>query len=101
MASLSTMKVQSACSKVVWVVKTVLYGSTTEVETCGPGYTANSNLAFLPYSKDNCSNSKEPKPEPVPPPKECVKRKPCNPSHWSDILLILSITSSSKSLPTV
>ena len=32
MASLSTMKAQSECSRVVWVVKMELYGSTTAVE---------------------------------------------------------------------
>jgi hypothetical protein len=33
MASLSTMKAQSECSKVVWVVRMELYGSTTAVAT--------------------------------------------------------------------
>jgi hypothetical protein len=36
-ASLSTMKEQSECSRVVWVVKTELYGSTTDVDILGAG----------------------------------------------------------------
>ena len=36
-ASLSTMKEQSECSSVVWVVSTELYGSTTEVDIFGAG----------------------------------------------------------------
>jgi hypothetical protein len=47
-ASLSTKKVQSEFSIVEWVERTALYGSTTAVETRGPGYTANSSLDFLP-----------------------------------------------------
>jgi len=31
------MKAQSECSKVVWVVRMELYGSTTAVEICGAG----------------------------------------------------------------
>jgi len=36
-ASLSTMNEQSECSRVVWVVKTELYGSTTDVDILGAG----------------------------------------------------------------
>merc|ERR1711957_827194 len=43
MASLSTMNAQSECSRVVWHVRMELYGSTTAVEICGAGYTANSS----------------------------------------------------------
>ena len=42
------MNEQSECSRVVWVVKTELYGSTIELDSCGAGYTQNSNLDFLP-----------------------------------------------------
>ena len=47
-ASLSTMNEQSECSSVVWVVRTELYGSTTEVDIFGAGYTENSSFDFLP-----------------------------------------------------
>ena len=42
------MKEQSECSSVVWVVKILLYGSTTELDILGAGYTENSSLDFLP-----------------------------------------------------
>ena len=42
------MNEQSECSKVVWVVRTELYGSTTELAMVGAGYTLNSSLDFLP-----------------------------------------------------
>ena len=42
------MKEQSECSRVVWVVRTELYGSTTEFAIDGAGYTLNSSLDFFP-----------------------------------------------------
>ena len=42
------MKEQSECSSVEWVASTELYGSTTEVDTRGEGYTQNSSFAFTP-----------------------------------------------------
>lgn len=43
-----TMKEQSECSNVVCVVSTELYGSTTELDSCGAGYTQNSSFDFFP-----------------------------------------------------
>ena len=48
MASLSIMKATSECSSMACEHRTELYGSTTAVDTCGDGYTANSTLDFLP-----------------------------------------------------
>jgi hypothetical protein len=42
------MNEQSACSSVVCVVTTELYGSTTEEDNWGAGYTQNSSFDFLP-----------------------------------------------------
>lgn len=36
-ADLHTMNEQSECSNVVWVVRTLLYGSTTELDIFGAG----------------------------------------------------------------
>merc|ERR1711964_809564 len=45
-ASLSTWFVTSVCSSSEWTHNTVLYGSTTAVDTCGQGNTVNDNLDF-------------------------------------------------------
>merc|ERR1719253_2439803 len=47
-ASLSYMIVTSVCSRREWTHKTVLYGSTTAVATCGHAQTVKLNLDFLP-----------------------------------------------------
>lgn len=38
MASVSTMKAQSECSRVVWLMRMALQGSTTAMETWGAGW---------------------------------------------------------------
>ena len=51
----------------------VIYGlflNNHQFITCGEGYIENPNLAFFPYSIDNLSIRSDPKPDPVPPPKE-------------------------------
>merc|ERR1719253_608556 len=47
-ASLSYMIVTSVCSKREWTQRTVLYGSTTAVATCGHAQTVKESLLFLP-----------------------------------------------------
>merc|ERR1712084_123245 len=47
-ASLSIMIVTSVCSKSEWTHKTVLYGSTTAVATCGHAHTVKESLDFFP-----------------------------------------------------
>merc|ERR1719215_838582 len=47
-ASLSYMMVTSVCSSKEWTHKTVLYGSTTAVATCGQDQTVKLSLDFLP-----------------------------------------------------
>merc|ERR1719506_2942861 len=47
-ASLSTMLVTSVCSSREWTHRTVLYGSTTAVATCGQDHTVKDSLDFLP-----------------------------------------------------
>merc|ERR1719421_1548450 len=47
-ASLSTWLVTSVCSIREWQHSTVLYGSTTAVDTCGHDHTVNEILDFLP-----------------------------------------------------
>merc|ERR1711988_1068303 len=47
-ASLSSMTATSVCSSSECVERTVLYGSTTAVDTCGDGYTVNPSLDFFP-----------------------------------------------------
>merc|ERR1719203_725431 len=47
-ASLSYMTVTSVCSNREWTHKTVLYGSTTAVATCGQAHTVKLSLDFLP-----------------------------------------------------
>merc|ERR1719329_844524 len=47
-ASLSYMMVTSVCSKRECTQRTVLYGSTTAVATCGQAHTVKLNLDFLP-----------------------------------------------------
>merc|ERR1712019_178968 len=47
-ASLSIMMVTSVCSNNECTHKTVLYGSTTAVATCGQAQTVKDNLDFLP-----------------------------------------------------
>merc|ERR1712224_132988 len=47
-ASLSYMMVTSVCSSSECTHKTVLYGSTTAVATCGHAHTVKLNLDFLP-----------------------------------------------------
>merc|ERR1719189_205547 len=47
-ASLSSMTATSVCSRSECVDKTLLYGSTTAVETCAGGYTVKPFLDFLP-----------------------------------------------------
>merc|ERR1719408_246129 len=47
-ASLSYMMVTSVCSKSECTHKTVLYGSTTAVATCGQDHTVKEILDFLP-----------------------------------------------------
>merc|ERR1719189_2770137 len=47
-ASLSYMMVTSVCSKSECTHKTVLYGSTTAVATCGQAHTVKESLDFLP-----------------------------------------------------
>ena len=47
MASLSKTFTTSACSSMEWVVRTLLYGSTTAVEIWGDGYTVKHSLLFL------------------------------------------------------
>merc|ERR1719163_2007950 len=47
-ASLSTWLVTSVCSRSECTQSTVLYGSTTAVETCGHGHTVKLSLLFLP-----------------------------------------------------
>ena len=46
--NIRAMNEQSACSSVVCVVSTELYGSTTEEDNWGAGYTQNSSFDFLP-----------------------------------------------------
>merc|ERR1719408_1224033 len=47
-ASLSYMMVTSVCSSKECTHKTVLYGSTTAVATCGQAQTVKDSLDFLP-----------------------------------------------------
>merc|ERR1719272_560325 len=47
-ASLSYIIVTSVCSSNECTHKTVLYGSTTAVATCGQAHTVKLNLDFLP-----------------------------------------------------
>merc|ERR1712028_322160 len=47
-ASLSYMMVASVCSSKECTQRTVLYGSTTAVATCGQAQTVKLNLDFLP-----------------------------------------------------
>merc|ERR1719498_1853478 len=47
-ASLSYMMVTSVCSRREWTQRTVLYGSTTAVATCGHAQTVKESLLFLP-----------------------------------------------------
>merc|ERR1719284_1971412 len=47
-ASLSTWFVTSVCSRRECTHGTVLYGSTTAVETWGHGHTVNDSLLFFP-----------------------------------------------------
>merc|ERR1719265_2796313 len=47
-ASLSYMMVTSVCSSKECTHKTVLYGSTTAVATCGQAQTVKESLDFLP-----------------------------------------------------
>merc|ERR1719326_2077036 len=47
-ASLSYIMVTSVCSSNECTHKTVLYGSTTAVATCGHAQTVNESLLFLP-----------------------------------------------------
>merc|ERR1711918_319982 len=47
-ASLSYMIVTSVCSNKLCTQRTVLYGSTTAVATCGQAHTVNEILLFLP-----------------------------------------------------
>merc|ERR1719311_875556 len=47
-ASLSYMMVTSVCSNKECTQRTVLYGSTTAVATCGHAQTVNESLLFLP-----------------------------------------------------
>merc|ERR1719502_469677 len=47
-ASLSYIIVTSVCSKRECTQRTVLYGSTTAVATCGHAQTVKLNLDFLP-----------------------------------------------------
>merc|ERR1719463_753038 len=47
-ASLSTMLVTSVCSSSECTHRTVLYGSTTAVATCGQAHTVKDNLDFFP-----------------------------------------------------
>merc|ERR1719171_2203092 len=47
-ASLSYMMVTSVCSSREWTQRTVLYGSTTAVATCGQAHTVKLSFDFLP-----------------------------------------------------
>merc|ERR1719281_2187449 len=47
-ASLSYMMVTSVCSNNECTQRTVLYGSTTAVATCGQAHTVKLSLDFLP-----------------------------------------------------
>merc|ERR1719277_2092722 len=47
-ASLSIIIVTSVCSKREWTHKTVLYGSTTAVATCGHAHTVKDSFDFFP-----------------------------------------------------
>merc|ERR1719498_2308714 len=47
-ASLSYMMVTSVCSRRECTHRTVLYGSTTAVATCGHAQTVKESLLFLP-----------------------------------------------------
>merc|ERR1719310_1982020 len=47
-ASLSYMIVTSVCSNKECTQRTVLYGSTTAVATCGQAHTVKDSLLFLP-----------------------------------------------------
>merc|ERR1719238_2194514 len=47
-ASLSYMMVTSVCSKSECTHRTVLYGSTTAVATCGQAQTVKDSFDFLP-----------------------------------------------------
>merc|ERR1712032_494184 len=47
-ASLSIIMVTSVCSRRECTHRTVLYGSTTAVATCGHAHTVKLNLDFLP-----------------------------------------------------
>merc|ERR1712232_523143 len=47
-ASLSYMMVTSVCSNSEWTHRTVSYGSTTAVATCGQAHTVKLSLDFLP-----------------------------------------------------
>merc|ERR1719277_1298599 len=46
-ASLSIMIVTSVCSNSEWTQRTVLYGSTTAVATCGQAHTVKDSLDFF------------------------------------------------------
>ena len=59
------------------------------------------SLFFLPYSRAIRSMRREPRPEPVPPPKEWKTMKPWRAWHCSAILRSLSMATSICSLPAV
>jgi hypothetical protein len=54
MASLSTMKAQSECSSVVWVVRMELYGSTTAVATYAKTRSKFFRLESVTITVNNC-----------------------------------------------
>lgn len=60
----------------------------------------NPSFDFFPYSKVNCSKSKEPRPDPVPPPKAWKTRNPCKPVQFSANFRSRSRQRSTMSLPT-
>lgn len=99
-ASLSSNTETSVCSRSEWVERTLLYGSTTDVETCGEGQTVNPSLDFFPQSTESRSSRREPRPEPVPPPTALKTRKPWRPVQLSASFLMRSRQRSTISFPT-
>merc|ERR1719195_326330 len=95
------MIVTSVCSSNECTHKTVLYGSTTAVATCGHAQVVKLSLDFLPKSTDKRSNIKQPSPEPVPPPHAWKIMNPCKPVQLSASFRMRSKTRSTISLPIV
>ena len=71
-ASLSIANIKSANSNKSFIAKHELYGSTTTSETNGDGITENVAIIYSEKSVWISLQSKQPKPEPVPPPNEWI-----------------------------